>query len=861
MENTLLNLIPSSYIPEVHLSQYDVGRSIPFKLMDGNSEYSVPSGANIKILATKPSGLGFEVACTFSGNIVTLVNTETMSNEAGRFRAELRITSGNVILGTSNFIMNVERSPHPEGTIDGDAEALLPELTLLVERIENSNARIESMTASATTLATGEDATAEYDSENNQLVLGLPRGEKGEQGEGVASLEPRVSTNENAINVLDARMDTFASLPNGSTTGDAELIDIRVGANGTTYPTAGDSVRGQVSDLKSDLNVVSQKVGVVYPIFTANKNIYWVDSSTMWTYADYPNYIAMLENDMLHLTTGDKIVLSDVTGVVYSIFYHSDLSGNYVRKTTILDTPEYIIGEDGDYAICAWVRSGHSMSTTELASRFLINKREYIYNESIANNSIDTIKTNFINTSANLIDHMTIERGYVISPSGVKTVNSEYAITQKIWLKPNTKYTAKNLLRVSYFSADDTYINRADVPFGGGTFTTISGFDYVIVSLPLNAIYKTEWQLVEGETLPPFERQHLIVDGYRVYDDIDKYANKIDKFKAWDKICYDKSELFELATECDGLTAEDETTEAIISKYDALMSANSDYISKQAIGTASDGSTLYKYEFNSPNIPYDGSAGIISNNIKTKVILISGIHPEFGGIYGLYNALREITTNPSLEAIKFGVHFIVVPVVNPYACDTKSRKNANGVDLARNFSVDWQASSDPSSETYSGTSALSEPESQAVNQVMADNKDAIIFASCHSFQGTSEDTKAIWGSCATLYTTNLVGKLINKMSNAWRKKYEEVPDSLSTMLGYCETSAPNGSEGKQALAYGIQGLTLETCDYFRYNSANPLTSFVISRNAESYINFISIVLGCWESTDLKDLTKMNLLAF
>lgn len=178
MENTLLNLIPSSYIPEIHLSQYDVGRTIPFKLMEGNSEYSIPSGANIKILATKPSGLGFEVACTFSGNVVTLVNTETMSNEAGRFRAELRITSGNVILGTSNFIMNVERSPHPEGTIDGDAETLLPELTLLVERIENSNARIESMTATATPVPSGQNPTANYNETTNTLELGIPVADK-----------------------------------------------------------------------------------------------------------------------------------------------------------------------------------------------------------------------------------------------------------------------------------------------------------------------------------------------------------------------------------------------------------------------------------------------------------------------------------------------------------------------------------------------------------------------------------------------------------------------------------------------------------------------------------------------------------
>lgn len=55
------------------------------------------------------------------------------------------------------------------------------------------------------------------------------------------------------LNALNARMDTFTRLSEGSTTGDAELKDIRVGANGITYNNAGDSVRGQYSKLKEDL--------------------------------------------------------------------------------------------------------------------------------------------------------------------------------------------------------------------------------------------------------------------------------------------------------------------------------------------------------------------------------------------------------------------------------------------------------------------------------------------------------------------------------------------------------------------------------------------------------------------------------
>lgn len=67
-------------------------------------------------------------------------------------------------------------------------------------------------------------------------------------------LTTRMSAIETEQSVQDARMDTFVALQQGSTTGDAELTDIRVGANGTTYDTAGNAVRGQIGVLKSDLD-------------------------------------------------------------------------------------------------------------------------------------------------------------------------------------------------------------------------------------------------------------------------------------------------------------------------------------------------------------------------------------------------------------------------------------------------------------------------------------------------------------------------------------------------------------------------------------------------------------------------------
>lgn len=61
-------------------------------------------------------------------------------------------------------------------------------------------------------------------------------------------------------NQLSSRMDTLTSLAEGSTTGDAELQDIRVGIDGTVYSSAGTAVRSQINSLKEDLGDVSDEI-------------------------------------------------------------------------------------------------------------------------------------------------------------------------------------------------------------------------------------------------------------------------------------------------------------------------------------------------------------------------------------------------------------------------------------------------------------------------------------------------------------------------------------------------------------------------------------------------------------------------
>lgn len=63
------------------------------------------------------------------------------------------------------------------------------------------------------------------------------------------------------VNVERKRIDLLTKIDGGQTEGNAELLDIRIGANGNTYETSGQSVRGQVNWLNSkitnDKNIIN----------------------------------------------------------------------------------------------------------------------------------------------------------------------------------------------------------------------------------------------------------------------------------------------------------------------------------------------------------------------------------------------------------------------------------------------------------------------------------------------------------------------------------------------------------------------------------------------------------------------------
>lgn len=162
--------------------------------------------------------------------------------------------------------------------------------------------------------------------------------------------------------VLNARMDTFTQLPAGSTSGDAELIDIRVGEDGTEYSTAGDAVRGQVSKLSESIvkmidteNILLPKLEKKYvndkTIFTSDGQIY-----------DFPGWYC---TEKFAVNGGERLYVLpfaiDWNSVDIKIFFYEE-DDSYISggaPNDYANNMAVVVPDGASYMMYAWYNQDH----------------------------------------------------------------------------------------------------------------------------------------------------------------------------------------------------------------------------------------------------------------------------------------------------------------------------------------------------------------------------------------------------------------------------------------------------------------------------------------------------------------------
>jgi protein MpaA len=94
-----------------------------------------------------------------------------------------------------------------------------------------------------------------------------------------------------------------------------------------------------------------------------------------------------------------------------------------------------------------------------------------------------------------------------------------------------------------------------------------------------------------------------------------------------------------------------------------------------------------------------------------KVLVIGSVHGDEHAGVGI---VRELIKGGAIG----GVDLWLIPDLNPDGARAHTRQNARGVDLNRNFPHRWRPDGRPFDQQYSGTRALSEPESRIAHKLI-----------------------------------------------------------------------------------------------------------------------------------------------
>ena len=146
---------------------------------------------------------------------------------------------------------------------------------------------------------------------------------------GAATLDKKVNSNYNALSV---RIDNLIKLEQGSTTGDAELIDARVGVDGITYSNVGNAIREQNKKLTTAINEIKALKKVGNNKFNVNeqKNGYYYNSKGI-----------LLENEVwaisgkIETTKGDVVYIELFNNISAVHVTEWDVHGNFLRWVNV----------------------------------------------------------------------------------------------------------------------------------------------------------------------------------------------------------------------------------------------------------------------------------------------------------------------------------------------------------------------------------------------------------------------------------------------------------------------------------------------------------------------------------------------
>lgn len=309
------------------------------------------------------------------------------------------------------------------------------------------------------------------------------------------------------MNVLEGRMDQFASLPDGSTAGDAELLDIRVGPNGVAYSSAGNAVRAI-----SDCFIVSPNL---FDFSKITKGKYMTDTGSIGTNAIYcyTDYIPVNPGDTLYCTFVPRYMTCFDANKGYiaggsenpgTLLYINIGGVSYPSKQITIPANTYYVILTGlvpSYESQQKIRSNSVVTTNAIPGQYYrygellelkSSKLPKIPINMIEDNDNLMLKSEYVKETSNLFNIDTITRGSYISNTGEVFQNASYCHTDYIPVNPGDDIYCNVQMRfIAAFNQEKISIPSAGAESVNGYIVPTDVY-YIIVSIPISVLNESD---------------------------------------------------------------------------------------------------------------------------------------------------------------------------------------------------------------------------------------------------------------------------------------------------------------------------------------------------------------------------------
>lgn len=602
----------------------------------------------------------------------------------------------------------------------------------------------------------------------------------------------------------------------GSTEKDSELVDVRVGANGNIYESAGEAVRNQIKEANDSIKQIDSII--FNDVIESGKltfllgGVYKADGTT----GAMPNRV---RNLIAYAKKGSSISIAN--GFLFSVARYSEGStGSFIDYYGFTKDPYYF--QSDTYFIVTIRDDAETVWTEETMATAV---------DALTIHMVDDTQIEDMKQTINTMKEEILQDWNF----GIVPIELNIGEVLPMLLKENGAWMFQV---VSCKAGDKFYYNG----YGGYSSKAWAFCDKQFKLLSVT------------EQINMFQSVNLTApeDGYLICNAAVNQMYELRKLKEilisnqknkFNNIFSPKMEEYRISVS--NLTYNDNTTmsyEEIMNGYDSLVSKYPEYIEKKYLGYDTSGTIqMYRYDFIPPLPTMSGTVNVLAHTYDKEnfptVIMDACIHgaerPCAKALLNLMTLISDAKSNDIFGWLRENIHFVIIPILNVWGYKNSNRNNVNSVDLNRNFPIYWEFGEDSTeNDRYRGTSALSEKETQYIHAILQEYRNkALCYYSWHThglFTGWNVIT------CFAMPTTGFFDEMqnvgidvIKSITNSGWKNHE-LPTN-SGLIGFLQVSGKCGMSSFDGVANGIPS----ACPEVMYRYYDGGTGEVYNENTDA----------------------------